>query len=564
MNKAFSAVMTIVCAGVAAGREPTAPATTDPPARGEVLHNGIQLPAVWPPLDGWRELDLEPMPVPYLDHPPAVIPIDVGRQLLVDDFLVEQTTLEREHHTATLHPASPVIKGDEPWEQGVAFAPSAMPFSDGVWYDPADRTFKMWYMGGFANHTCLAVSKDGIRWEKTARDVVQGTNVVQPGTRDSSTVWLDLDERDPAKRFKMWRVTTKDDTRVEKWPPADEGYVYLAVHASPDGIHWSESLKPIQRIWGDRSTVFYNPFRKVWCYSLRGNGWGKMYRRSRLYLEQADFMHPRMSNTLPDGKPRGITHWITADRLDPPDPRYPKAQPELYTLDAAGYESLMVGLFSVMRNRNPKINDICVGFSRDGFHWQRPSRQTFLPKPADEQSLNTQSAGGVCLVIGDRLLFYFSDAWAGGAGLATLRRDGFASLNAGSEGGALTTRPVSFKGKHLFVNVDAPRGELRAEVLDRDGNPVEPFTAANCLPVSGDGTLLPVRWKGAADLSALAGQVVRFRFRLTSGKLYAFWVSPDASGASHGYVAAGGPGFERPLDTVGAAAYEAAATISGR
>jgi hypothetical protein len=24
----------------------------------------------------------------------------------------------------------------------------AMVFSDGVWYDPKDRLFKMWYMGG--------------------------------------------------------------------------------------------------------------------------------------------------------------------------------------------------------------------------------------------------------------------------------------------------------------------------------------------------------------------------------------------------------------------------------
>ena len=41
-------------------------------------------------------------------------------------------------------------------------------------------------------------------------------------------------------------------------------------------------------------------------------------------------------------------------------------------------------------------------------------------------------------------------------------------------------------------------------------------------------------------------------FHLTSGKLYAFWVSPQANGASHGYVAAGGPGFKGPTDTVGA------------
>ena len=32
---------------------------------------------------------------PYLVSPPAVIPIDVGRQLFVDDFLIEQTTLTR-------------------------------------------------------------------------------------------------------------------------------------------------------------------------------------------------------------------------------------------------------------------------------------------------------------------------------------------------------------------------------------------------------------------------------------------------------------------------------------
>jgi hypothetical protein len=35
------------------------------------------------------------------------------------------------------------------------------------------------------------------------------------------------------------------------------------------------------------------------------------------------------------------------------------------------------------------------------------------------------------------------------------------------------------------------------------------------------------------------------------GSLYAFWVSPESTGASHGYVAAGGPGFTGPTDTVG-------------
>jgi len=63
-------------------------------------------------------------------------------------------------------------------------------------------------------------------------------------------------------------------------------------------------------------------------------------------------------------------------------------------------------------------------------------------------------------------------------------------------------------------------------------------------------------WRGGGDLSALAGQPVKFRFSLRDGSLFSFWVSPETTGASHGYVAAGGPGFTGPTDTVGAAIYE--------
>ena len=51
------------------------------------------------------------------------------------------------------------------------------------------------------------------------------------------------------------------------------------------------------------------------------------------------------------------------------------------------------------------------------------------------------------------------------------------------------------------------------------------------------------------------GKPVRFHFRLTIGRLYSFWVSPDASAASNGYVAAGRPGFVGPRDTVGRDGY---------
>jgi hypothetical protein len=87
--------------------------------------------------------------------------------------------------------------------------------------------------------------------------------------------------------------------------------------------------------------------------------------------------------------------------------------------------------------------------------------------------------------------------------------------------------------------------------LDKDGRVIKPFTRSKCTPIRADKTLQPVKWGRHADLSALAGQPVQFRFHLRGGRLYSFWVSPEPSGASHGYVAAGGPGFTGPTDTVG-------------
>jgi len=139
-------------------------------------------------------------------------------------------------------------------------------------------------------------------------------------------------------------------------------------------------------------------------------------------------------------------------------------------------------------------------------------------------------------------------------GLATLRRDGFASMDAGVEGGTLTTRLVRFRGRYLFVNAAIGAGELRVEALDEAGQVIAPFSEAHCVPLRGNGTRQAVRWRGARDLSELAGRPVRFRFHLRNGELYAFWVSPERSGASHGYVAAGGPGYTGPTDEVGSAA----------
>ena len=91
------------------------------------------------------------------------------------------------------------------------------------------------------------------------------------------------------------------------------------------------------------------------------------------------------------------------------------------------------------------------------------------------------------------------------------------------------------------------------DVLDPAGNVLLPFSRGHCTPLKADQTAMKVNWTEAPDLRALAGKPVKFRFHLSQGSLYSFWVSPDARGASGGYVGAGGPGFSGPTDTVGPA-----------
>ena len=520
---------------------------------GDILYNGIRAAHPWPPRR--HGFQARPVAPPYLIDRPDVVPIDVGRQLFVDDFLIESTSLVRTFHRPVYHPANPVLRPTTRWEKYDEYAertktrsnPAAMVFSDGVFYDPKDRLFKMWYMGGYSQNTCYAVSHDGISWDKPALDVVAGTNIVMAQHRDSSTIWLDLAERDPARRFKM---TLWHDH-------------YLVLFVSGDGIHWTEIGRSGPA--GDRTTFFYNPFRQVWVFSIRDE---RSAGRSRRYLETPDF--ERGAHWHEDGP----VPWVSADVDDPRRPEY-NVPAEIYNLDCVAYESLLLGLFTIFRgerNEREKPNDVCVGFSRDGFHWDRPDRRAFLPVSehvGDWNWANVQSAGGGCLVIGDQIYFYVSgrrgvpgsgDPGVCSTGLAILRRDGFASMDYAAspsgieridpsiEPGTLTTRPVRFSGRHLFVNLDVPAGDLRVEVLDREARPLPGFSAAQCVPITGDHATARVAWTGAGDLAALAGQTVRFRFRLTGGSLYAFWVSPTEGGASRGYVGSGGPAFPGTVD----------------
>lgn len=512
-------------------------------------------------------------PAPRYSVPP--ISIDVGRQLFVDDLLIADTTLKRHYHRAEVYGDGPVLKPETPLElnavRGKHAVPVAAPFGDGVWFDPQGAIFKMWYHAGWFDGIGYATSTDGIHWQRPSLDVVPGTNRVlpmreekgYPMTRDGASVWLDADAREPSERWKMYVFS--------RLKGATEGEGHGELFTSPDGIHWGAPRR--EEFWqGDNTSIFHDPFRHQWVLSVR--------EQAPSLTDAKKTVRARFIHTSPDFAGLAVRKdrtrapmWMKLDTRDHPDAEL-GFEPQLYHFTATPYESLMVGVFGLFygppndicaKEKRPKTIDLQLGYSRDGFLYDRPRREAFLKCARTPGTWNRgylHPATGVCCIVGDKLHFYFGtwsglatdheDMYAGGStGLATLRRDGFASMDADAQGGSLTTSLVAFTGRFPFVNVAASEGELRAELLDGEGKVIAPFSVENCLPIKTDSTKQRLEWKGAGDLALLSGKPVRFRFHLIEAQLYAFWVSADENGASHGYVAAGGPGFTGATDTTG-------------
>jgi hypothetical protein len=526
------------------------------PRKGAFLsNNGIQLAEQWPPAD-LDPASTEPMPVPYLEKEniPAVIPINIGRQLFVDDFLIEKTDLVRTYHAAEKYNGSPVFKPETKHElepTGIEGDDQAVTYlgHGGVFYNPEKKHFEMFYTASWRGGLALATSTDLIHW--TRPDLgLYGDNIILPPGLDfagmDNAIWLDLAAKDPNQRYKAIIQRGKSHT----------------LHTSPNGLVWSLGVPAGES--GDYSSFFHNPFRNVWAQSIKRNtdrGRARYYHENRDFLKSAD-------------RDKSV-YWTNADKLDLPDPEI-NNNPQLYSLNAVAYESIMLSEQYLLlgpwnrickEGKFPKITELHLGFSRDGFHWSRTSdRKPFIAasrKDGAHDRAYLHGTNGVLIVHDDKLWFPYC-GYSGLApnghrgmytgatiGMATLRRDGFASMDATEKPGTLTTRSVAFNGRNLFVNVNNPSGELRVELLDDKGEPIPPFTRENSAVITADSTLHEVTWKDTANLDSIRGKAVRIRFHLTNGSLYSFWIADDGKGASKGYLGAGGSSYGGIIDDKG-------------
>ena len=348
----------------------------------ETLHNGIRLTEDWPPDPG--TLPKAPLPVPYLEVPPEVIPIDLGRQLFVDDFLVERCSLVRTYHQPQPHPGNPILKPETAWgnrERALCHAVQrrGVVRSDGRKVQalvcgamrcspPAMPSPKMAWPGIVpSSMSCPApisfLKSPGIR--------ARSGSIMTKVTRHADSRPC----RPARKRFRCAsRCAAMHPTRLFR--AGSSTAVGLPTPISRPLTAFTgprEPRVPGDQGIGDRSTFWFDPFRKVWVFSIRGGQTPEEHkaqglRRGRTYKECTD---------LEDGLAhlsQGAVNWIGADDLDPPNPDYKDFRPQLYTLDAVAYESLMVGLFSVH---------------------QGPERQTSAPRKASRSATRFRSATAV-------------------------------------------------------------------------------------------------------------------------------------------------------------------------
>jgi len=462
------------------------------------------------------------------------VKVTAEHRLFLDDELVAASErVQRTFHQPTKHPQNPIFRPEKPWEG------TTLVLNGTVIRDPATGLWRMYY-GTFENpgkflvqprtsFVCLATSTDGLHWTRPVlRNVtVNGSdenNIVVPHTcADLLQVTYDDHDPDPNRRWKLsvfqYNLEVFAYERAmankEKWDKPRPSHTGVCLYWSADGLrNWQKGPEGVIRGAGDVTIAGWDPKRGKYVAYVKT---GHEKKRARAMAESDDFTQ------WP--KPELIVH---ADAQDPPDL-------EMYSMEGWPYESMWLGYLRTFHNGSSYKVDTQLVYSYDGRRWLRPAgRPVFLPNGPDDawdRGYHTMS-NNPPVRVGDELWIYYGSTnntkkqrpYAGGIGLAKLRVDGFASLDAGTDDATLTTKPLLLAGKTLCLNAALAGGSLTVEVLDAAGKVIGGYEAAACRALTADAVRQEVRWATKADVSALAGQPVQLRLRWRHGRVYGCWV----------------------------------------
>jgi hypothetical protein len=102
-----------------------------------------------------------------------------------------------------------------------------------------------------------------------------------------------------------------------------------------------------------------------------------------------------------------------------------------------------------------------------------------------------------------------------------LRPDGFVFLESAGGWGSMVTHTLFCDGPDLNLNVLAPQGEVRVQLTDEFGAPLEGYAFDDSVPFTGDSLRWKPQWRDGANLGMLGDRLIRVGVRLLNGRVYA-------------------------------------------
>lgn len=510
--------------------------------------------------------DLEARPQPA--SAPAIQAMDVGdrKQLFTDRrFLGSFRNM-----TMTVNPPEKreIVMRPLEGEDGFHFlVMSVLEVGDEYWmYYGTFRTDLPEEVKGYNRHvTRLAISKDGINWERPGLDLIdigkgKDNNIVMTGAM--GIFFIDPKASDGYPYAWVGHMSERpewDQSRgtVYREGIGHQGAIYLC--RSRDGRKWVRHPRPILPFSCDtRNQGLYDPNidRYVAYLRARPGGAGSRavaraesatlatawpFKKSATRPADENGLYAQILEELPivmqtdDRDPPGTGLYSPNVHVYPYAERVYLAFPENYRvrddIDSFGRDQ---------RGAKGTVNegplDIALAVSRDGVDWFRYRTPYVRLGRMGEIDGGTMYMGVGMIRKGDELWQYstvsphthhgFFKRLAGtDGGIRRLvqRLDGFVSVDVGADGGEVVTPLITFDGDRLQINVDcSAAGEVWVELLDEERRPIPGFTRADAVSVDMNGVAQEVWWKTGPDVSRLAGKPVRVRFDMRSAKLFAF------------------------------------------
>lgn len=317
------------------------------------------------------------------------------------------------------------------------------------------------------------------------------------------------------------------------------GYAYMTqggngIHLlrSPDGCHLEAQKEQSLPCIGDRSSFYYDRIEDEYLLISR------LGRRGLPTMRWQDISVPRFANLW---KSSDLLHWrdfgiiLRRDDLDPPDV-------SIYGMQPFRYGNCWLALVEIYHQAVERL-DTQLAYSTDGIVWWRmDERMPVLPRGGEGAWDSHWVVPTINAPIddGNRIRIYYCGAgtkhgsgtrhWRS-VGLATIRRDGWVSLEAGRKEGILVTTALPLdRPMRLEVNVDCRSGYLLTEVFPAvTGRGTESLSEPLFSPARleyTDAIRQPIIWQHGEIIPPVEAGKCFLRFTLYQGSLFSYRWSP--------------------------------------